>query len=88
MSLPAEHPFMSETNPAMVTVVTSDPAVTEYPLPYGFNICAPHDQNLPPACSVESPPDWCANAWCFVAKECSNEDVAASSYFARPDQED
>jgi uncharacterized protein YegL len=53
-----------------------------YPANYGFDSCATHDTGRQPYCNVANPPDWCADSWCYVDKDC-NVGIGAlhSSYF-------
>ena len=41
----------------------------DYPASYGLGTCEKHDETLAPYCSVgtgRSPPEWCADNWCYV----------------------
>ena len=52
-----------------------------YPAQYGAT-CAAHDADMPPTCSEDPAPAWCAVQWCFVdPAECSVDMVALSSAY-------
>jgi hypothetical protein len=80
-----------DTGMLTLTVVDQDKTgvSSEYPYPtsYGMDVCASHDQLLPPYCAdadgvvPASAPDFCGNKWCFI--DPNNCDVAyeTSSYF-------
>ena len=60
----------------------------DYPASYGLGTCEKHDETLAPYCSVgtgRSPPEWCADTWCYVDKDTCNRVNLKSSYFVDVD---
>ena len=47
---------------------------------YGSDVCARHDQNLPPSCDGDAP-SWCTSAWCWVDPANCALTNTQSSYF-------
>ena len=57
----------------------------DYASTYGLNKCDAHDATLAPYCSVgtgRSPPEWCADSWCYVdATNCEDLVLTNSVFF-------
>ena len=56
----------------------------DYPASYGLGTCEKHDETLAPYCSVgtgRSPPEWCADTWCYVDPANCADLVTTNSVF-------
>ena len=56
----------------------------DYPASYGLGTCEKHDETLAPYCSVgtgRSPPEWCADLWCYVDQDNCADLVMTNSVF-------
>eukprot|EP00964_Phaeocystis_antarctica_P035407 scaffold20207_cov68-Phaeocystis_antarctica.AAC.1 len=52
-----------------------------YPSDYGLT-CAAHDSATQPYCARSAPPNWCADAWCYVDRTNCNLPFSNSVFFS------